>query len=90
MTKLYEKLSPWMKGYSLHGDLSTNAIILIVAQREDQGQDANISVPSDDRFHVSEEVKEAFTVTHAIDWDTEYKFVSPIYSMKNIFTISCL
>jgi hypothetical protein len=77
MTKLYEKLSPWMKVYSLHGDLSTNAIILIVAQREDQGQDVNISVPSDDdEFHVSDEVKEAFTVTQAIDWDAEYKFTA--------------
>jgi hypothetical protein len=67
MAKMYERLFPSIKVYSLHGDLTPNAIILLVTLREDYDQDIVISVPLD--FIPTEEVKAAFAFTKAIDWD---------------------
>jgi len=75
MAKLSIPLHPTIKVFSLYGDLSTNAIILICSMREDYGQVISISVPIE--FIPCVEIKAAFASTKVIDWTDSYLF-SPL------------
>ncbi|XP_021967622.1 uncharacterized protein LOC110862716 [Folsomia candida] len=62
-----------MTCYTLGGDLSPNALILIIFDREDYGQDINMSLSKE--FQVTPEIKQAFTSTKVIQWKGCHMFV---------------
>jgi GNAT superfamily N-acetyltransferase len=70
----HPKYHPQVKFYTLDGDLTMNAWVIVTYDREDYGKEANISAPLEFESEVLARVKDAFANSGLIDWRKPYSF----------------